>query len=120
MQTVEVKRLNRKDLFSNVGRRVADLRKAAGMSQAEVAELADLSNESISRLERGVTMPSLEKLVKIVEAMNVEPKELLEWEKDREVSEKDQLIRSLSDLLHTRTKSDVQMAYEIVARIFKK
>ena len=111
--------MQRNKLFTKIGRRLADLRKAAGLTQARLAEAVDLSNEAISRLERGVTMPSVETLVNIAEALSVEPKELLEWGKDREASEKDQLIRAVADILSTRPKQDAQMIYDVVVRILR-
>jgi transcriptional regulator with XRE-family HTH domain len=42
-----------------VARRIRDVRKARGMSQAALAEAAGLSKNSISRYETGEAMPSL-------------------------------------------------------------
>lgn len=41
------------DLDKRVGQAVARYRKAAGFSQAEVAEILGLSNDAISKMERG-------------------------------------------------------------------
>jgi len=112
--------LHNKELFVKIGKRVADLRKASGKTQADIAETTDLSNESISRLERGVSMPSVGTLVKIAQAIGVDPCEFFDWKKDFEASEKDILIRSVSDLLSTRSKADVQMVYDVVVRMLKK
>jgi len=42
-----------------VGRRVAKLRKDKQLTQAQLAELLDVASETISRLERGISIPSL-------------------------------------------------------------
>lgn len=41
------------ELDKRVGQAVARYRKAAGLSQAEVAEMLGLSNDAISKMERG-------------------------------------------------------------------
>ncbi len=48
-----------------LGHKVAEFRLALGLTQAQLAEKADMSVESISRLERGVTIPSLKTLERI-------------------------------------------------------
>lgn len=56
----------------NIGmERLAKLRKAAGLTQAQLAELADAEQATISRLENGTVGASLEMLEKIAAAMNV-------------------------------------------------
>ncbi|MFJ3091133.1 helix-turn-helix transcriptional regulator [Streptomyces sp. NPDC086838] len=52
------------------GRAVRDRRRANGMTQAGLAELAGMSQAAISRLERGKCMPTLYLLEKIAEALN--------------------------------------------------
>ena len=59
-----------------IGRRVRDARDKKGISQEKLAELVD-SLSSISRLETGRTMVSVEKLLRIADALNVGIDELL-------------------------------------------
>jgi transcriptional regulator with XRE-family HTH domain len=53
-------------------------RKAAGMSQEEVAALAGLHRTEIGMLERRIRLPRIDTLVKLCGALEVEPGELLE------------------------------------------
>ena len=53
------------------------LRNAAGMTQASLAEKTNLSVDSISRIERGERAPSLESIEKISNALKVRSSELL-------------------------------------------
>jgi transcriptional regulator with XRE-family HTH domain len=58
-------------LNQQVGNLVRQHRKRAGLTQAKLASLADLSVEMINRIERGVTAPSfptLERLSRILKA----------------------------------------------------
>lgn len=52
-------------------------RKGAGLSQEQLAEAVDVSTEWISQMERGIGTPSLELLVKVAEAVGMEPTALL-------------------------------------------
>lgn len=52
-------------------------REARGLSQAKVAELAHVTPNYVGMLERGQKLPTLDTLVKIAKALQVEPGELL-------------------------------------------
>ena len=67
------------DIKKKIEVRISQLRMKAGMTQAKLAEKADLSVDSISRIERGDRAPSLESLEKISEALGIEPAELLNF-----------------------------------------
>lgn len=52
-----------KQIFSKqLGINIAKYRQELGLTQEQLAEKLDLGNEAISRIERGVTMPSLMRL----------------------------------------------------------
>jgi len=75
-----------------IGARVAELRKKAGMTQQEVADAIDLSVESMSRLERGHTMPSVRRLTDIANELGVELRDFFIFEP---MNEKDRLIEEV-------------------------
>ena len=54
-----------------IGARIAALRKERNLTQARLAESIDVTTETISRLERGVSMPSLKTLERISNVMDV-------------------------------------------------
>jgi DNA-binding XRE family transcriptional regulator len=62
--------------FRKVGDTVRDFREKAGMSQTELAEKAGLTQSHVSRLEAGVHAPTQKTIVKIAEALGVEPGKL--------------------------------------------
>ena len=61
-----------------IGRRVRDARIRKGISQEKLAELAGTSLTSISRLETGKIMVSLEKLTVLADVLDVGLEELLQ------------------------------------------
>ena len=60
-----------------IGRAIARQRKAAGLTQADVAERLDLSNDAVSRLERGNIVPSALRLFELAEVFGCEVADLL-------------------------------------------
>lgn len=54
------------------GQLIRSLRRARGLSQDKLAELADLSPDTIRRLERGAFSPSLDTLFKLVAGLSLE------------------------------------------------
>lgn len=61
-----------------LGQRIATLRKARHLEQAELAPLASVSVSMLSQVERGVRRPSHTTLEAIAEALHVTPEHLLE------------------------------------------
>ncbi|RZJ17653.1 MAG: XRE family transcriptional regulator [Brevundimonas sp.] len=61
-----------------VGQKVRALRKAKGLSQEALAHEAGMAMRYLAGIERGEENPTLAFLVRIADALGVEPKELLE------------------------------------------
>lgn len=59
------------DLFAEVAMRVRELREARGWSQRELAAAAGLSQDGVSRIERGGRSPRLDTLEEIATALGV-------------------------------------------------
>lgn len=62
------------------GQHLRSIRKAKGLSQEGLAWKADLELSQISRMERGILNTSLSQLIVIAEALDIHPKELLDFE----------------------------------------
>lgn len=54
-----------------IGKRIAELRKERGLSQAKLSQLANIDSANIGRIELGKYNPGLETLCKIADAMGV-------------------------------------------------
>jgi transcriptional regulator with XRE-family HTH domain len=64
-------------LARHLGARAREARLRAGLSQAEVAERADLVTEVYGRLERGKMLPSVPSLLRVCRALGVDANTLL-------------------------------------------
>jgi len=67
-------------LRSKFGERLKDIRQARGFTQEELAESLNMSVEFVSLLERGVNGPSVDTLEKLAAILQVEVKELFDFE----------------------------------------
>lgn len=81
-----------------VGSRIRTLRKAAKLSQAELAHLIGTDSPLIGRYERGITLPSIEQLIKLSTALKVSPGELLPNQDDELREKLISLRRRISEL----------------------
>lgn len=70
-------------LQKELGKRIADLRRARKLTQEKLAEALDCSVEFISLVERGVNAPSVANLEKFARILKVEVKELFTFEEKK-------------------------------------
>lgn len=68
---------SRKSLADRLGAKIAALRKARNWTQSELAERVSVDTETISRFERGATLPSLKTVDRISRSLRVGIGELL-------------------------------------------
>ena len=59
-----------------LGRRIAELRQKANLTQAQLAEAAGYSDDFIGLVERGINAPSVSGLERIAKALRVPIREL--------------------------------------------
>ncbi len=71
----------KKEIPENLGRRlgsaIAERRKLGKLTQNDLAGLVEVDAETVSRFERGVSLPSLERLSVIADALDVGISDLL-------------------------------------------
>lgn len=85
----------------DIGKKIAELRKAKNWSQSDLAKAIDASRDIIGKYERGENSPSIEMAVKLSEALEVTVDYLLGKERfgkyDKESVERLQEIQNLDD-----------------------
>ena len=62
--------------FLAFGQRIAERRKAFSLNQAQFAELIGVEPETVSRIECGAVVPSVERLITITNVLNIGMAEL--------------------------------------------
>lgn len=57
--------------MQTIGKRLAGIRKSKKFKQTELAEMLNVSQQVISNIERGITMPDMEQLKKFADIYNI-------------------------------------------------
>jgi HTH-type transcriptional regulator, cell division transcriptional repressor len=65
-------------LAARVGESISVLRRAKGLTQAQLAEMIDLEQEAVSRWERGTRVPTLHRLQQLSDALECSVDQLLQ------------------------------------------
>jgi len=99
-----------------IGFRVQKLRKNLGLTQAELAERANLDTVYVSQVERGQRTMSLPTLFTVASALQVEPETVIETE---EKQDDDQLVKEIREVLSGLDEEQV-MALLGAIRLLKK
>ena len=73
--------------YTEIGRRIARRRKELGLTQAKVAERAEIGDKYLSSIERAISIPSTEVIMRLAIALDTTPDEFLvgtaRWEGER-------------------------------------
>ena len=89
---------NHRELYLQIGERIQSSREAAGLTQAQLAEAAEISTQFMSDVERGVSGPSIYTLICICRKLHVSSDYLLMGiESDKSMNEFEKRIKYLSD-----------------------
>lgn len=67
------------ELRLQLGKRVKHFRRLSRLTQAQLAEKADLSVNYISEIENGLASPTLKTLLRLAQELNVEIDELFKF-----------------------------------------
>lgn len=59
--------------YHEIGQRIARRRRALNLRQAEVEEMADLGYKYLSNIERGISIPSTEVIMRLAVALDTTP-----------------------------------------------
>ena len=63
--------------YGEIGKRIARRRKELGLKQSEVEEKADLGYKYLSNIERSISIPSVEVIMRLAVALDTTPDEFL-------------------------------------------
>lgn len=112
------------DFLTLVGARIKQLRVQKGLSQARLAELAELQDSYIGGVERGSRNISLNSLEKIMSALGAAPVEALKFGKLDEVVDlseeaaKQDLLEIHLSLLQERSLPEIKLVHRMMKDMF--
>ncbi|RZN98595.1 XRE family transcriptional regulator [Pseudomonas moorei] len=102
-----------KQLAELVGQAIARQRLRCQLSQEQIAERLGIGSEAVSRIERGVVMPNVERLVELATIFGCETADLLTEGSSRPEDQ----ARKLYDLLSPLALDDRALVMDMVARL---
>ena len=99
---------NLKILF---GRKIKELRKKYKYTQAQLAELVNVDDKHISCIESGKNFPSPDLLERIAKSLQIEIKDLFEFNYLKNSSN---LKQEISKMLENLDENQLQLAYKFI------
>lgn len=63
--------------YTKIGKRIARRRKELGLKQSQVSEMAGISDPYMSNIERAISIPSTEVIMRLAAALDTTPDEFL-------------------------------------------
>jgi transcriptional regulator with XRE-family HTH domain len=97
--------------FSLIGMRVKEVRKQLHITQAQLAEMTDLSISYISHIETAQKKASLESLVRIADALGITVDELLNG---NQLNNPTEYQTDIDLVMADCTQSEKRLMYEII------
>lgn len=97
--------------YSQIGRRIAQRRRALGLKQAEVEERAELGYKYLSNIERGISIPSTEVIMRLAIALETTPDTFL---MGTEKHQSDERWRNTAERLRTLTPQQLELAERLI------
>lgn len=96
---------------NSFGRKIKELRKAKGFTQAKLAELAGANEKHISKIETGVYFPTFSTLTKILNALDINIENL---EINSILTDNPFYIKSLQILNNAKNENELKFYYAVL------
>lgn len=100
-----------------LGARIKELRKLRKMSQERLSELIGIEPKHMSRIEVGKSYPTLDRLERISNALNIPMKEFFDFEHLKGDVEK---MEDIDEMLKQVDREDMRVVYKIVKAFVEK
>jgi transcriptional regulator with XRE-family HTH domain len=103
-------------IAKTIGKRISSRRRLAGISQARLAETIGVAPETISRIETGALIPSLERLVSVAAELDIELDDLFRLRSAD--GPKERALEKLLWVVARRTVADIDLVTTLAAAVF--
>ena len=108
-----------KSVHTEIGNRLRQYRKRAGLSQERLALDADLTVSFVGDIERGVKKPTVESLEKLLGALNISFCEFFDYETEIRPIKDCSALEKLNLELKDRPNSEVERIYAVVKQVLE-
>lgn len=103
-----------REIGIQLGKKIRDLREAAGLTQAQLAALSLKSVETISNFERGKTIPSVSTLEAMAPHLNAKLRDFFDFDLKVHTKQTDPLTASITTKAKLLPKQDRQLADALI------
>lgn len=103
------------DIKRAVGKRIKIVRQRSGLTQDQLAEQVGLSPKYISGIERGVENPTMDILIRLAKALEVEPYDLFLFGESEE-NEK-ALRKGIEKMVREAEGRKLQLYFDVMRKI---
>lgn len=97
--------------YKAIGKRIARRRKELGLKQSQVSEMVDISDPYMSNIERAISIPSTEVIMRLAAALDTTPDEFLVGTARQEGEE----WKNVAQLLRSMDENQLNMAKSFLA-----
>jgi len=110
-----------KDKNREICRKIREIRKSMKLTQSQFAELCDMSEDSVGKIERCVTIPTIDTLYKIASNVKKPISTILSVTyKEKACNSLSDNLTALVDYLRTRSPEDIKLVHELAVKIFER
>lgn len=99
----------------NIGHRLAKMRKEHFLKQSDIANKINESQQVVSNIERGITMPDIEQLKKIADVYNISLDELVG--RDFSNDNRDELEQQIINHVKKMDEADKELSLGILSQV---
>jgi transcriptional regulator with XRE-family HTH domain len=107
-------------LAGMVGRAIARYRVTADLTQEQVAERLGIGNEAVSRIERGLVMPNVARLMELADVFDCDIADLLTEASSRPSDQAKHLARLIAGVSGKDRELIVEIVERLTARLAKR
>lgn len=97
-----------------LGLRIKELRKAKGLTQAQLAEYIGMETTNLCKLENGGQFPKEENIEKLANSLNVNVKDLFEF---GHFKSKAKLQDELIQIIQNASQKEIELYYKLITAV---
>lgn len=97
-----------------LGLRIKELRKAKGLTQAQLAEYIGMETTNLCKLENGGQFPKEENIEKLANSLNVNVKDLFEF---GHFKSKAKLQDELIKIIQNASQKEIELYYKLITAV---
>jgi transcriptional regulator with XRE-family HTH domain len=110
-----------KDDKREICKKIREMRKSMKLTQSQFAELCDMSEDSVGKIERCVTIPTIATLYKIARSLKKPVEAILpSTYKEKSCGDIPKELSALVDYLRCRPPEDIKLLHELAVKIFER